>query len=53
MSHANEIIKVEGVSGLHDFDGDAEELEGPRQEEEEEEEDNDDDDENYDEEDDD
>jgi len=44
MSHAHEIIEVEGVSTLHDLGGDTEELEG--QEEEEEEEDNDDD-ENY------
>ena len=63
MSHANEIIQVKGVFGLHAFDGDPEQLEGPTQEdedeydnedgeeeekEEEEEEEEDDDDENYD-----
>ena len=36
MTHGNEIIEVEGVSVLQDFDGDDEELEGQIQEHEEE-----------------
>jgi len=49
MSHAHQIIEVEGVSTLHDLGGDGEELEEDEVEEEEEEEDDDDDDddENY------